>query len=100
MGYESQQPRAPAPSAGLHAASATAAAQTLKAVATPSRLLILSLLRREPCTASVPVTDVGMETSQLSTKASIFGRPAVKPIRALPGWPLSAGGTAGNRELP
>ena len=55
-----------APPAQLTAASAAAVAATLQALATPSRLLILAALRREPCTPSRLAEQVGMEQSAVS----------------------------------
>ena len=55
-----------APAAVLDAASAAAVAETLQALATPSRLLILARLRREPCTVTQLAQDVGMEQSAVS----------------------------------
>ena len=55
-----------APVAVLDAASAAAVAETLQALATPSRLLILARLRHEPCTVTQLAQDVGMEQSAVS----------------------------------
>jgi DNA-binding transcriptional ArsR family regulator len=55
-----------APAAVLDAASAAAVAETLQALATPSRLLILARLRHEPCTVTQLAKDVGMEQSAVS----------------------------------
>jgi DNA-binding transcriptional ArsR family regulator len=55
-----------APPAQLTAASAASVAATLQALATPSRLLILAALRREPCTPSQLAEQVGMEQSAVS----------------------------------
>jgi DNA-binding transcriptional ArsR family regulator len=60
-----QQPEA-VPPAELDAASAASVAQTMQALAAPSRLLILSRLRREPCTVTRLAADVGMEQSAVS----------------------------------
>ena len=54
------------PPAELDAASAAAVAQTMQALAAPSRLLILSRLRREPCPVGQLAADVGMEQSAVS----------------------------------
>lgn len=55
-----------APAAQLTAASAASVAATLQALATPSRLLILAALRREPCTPSRLAEQLGMEQSAVS----------------------------------
>jgi DNA-binding transcriptional ArsR family regulator len=54
------------PPAVLDAASAAMVAQTLQALAAPSRLLILSRLRRGPCSVSQLAADIGMEQSAVS----------------------------------
>ncbi|MCZ7415420.1 MULTISPECIES: ArsR/SmtB family transcription factor [unclassified Streptomyces] len=56
----------PAPSAHLDADSAAKVAETLQALATPSRLLILARLREGPCAATELATAVGMEQSACS----------------------------------
>ena len=66
MGHESQSPAGHAPPAVLDAASAVQVAETLQALATPSRLLILARLRREPCSVTQLSRDVGMEQSAVS----------------------------------
>ena len=67
MGHKTQpQPEAQAPPAVLDAASAASVAQTMQALAAPSRLLILSRLRRGPCTVTRLAADVGMEQSAVS----------------------------------
>ena len=67
MGHKtSQPPDSQAPPAELDAASAASVAQTMQALAAPSRLLILSRLRREPCTVSRLAADIGMEQSAVS----------------------------------
>ena len=67
MGHKSQQPQdEPAPPAALDAASAALVAQTMQALATPSRLLILARLRREPCSVTRLAADIGMEQSAVS----------------------------------
>jgi ArsR family transcriptional regulator, nickel/cobalt-responsive transcriptional repressor len=67
MGHKMQQPPgAQAPVAALDAASAALVAQTMQALAAPSRLLILSRLRREPCTVTQLAADIGMEQSAVS----------------------------------
>lgn len=54
------------PPAVLDAASAASVAETLQALATPSRLLILTRLRREACSVTQLAQDVGMEQSAVS----------------------------------
>jgi DNA-binding transcriptional ArsR family regulator len=54
------------PPAELDAASAASVAQTMQALAAPSRLLILSRLRREPCPVGQLAADIGMEQSAVS----------------------------------
>jgi DNA-binding transcriptional ArsR family regulator len=67
VGHKTQpQPEAQAPPAVLDAASAASVAQTMQALAAPSRLLILSRLRRGPCTVTRLAADVGMEQSAVS----------------------------------
>lgn len=55
-----------APPAELDPASAASVAQTMQALAAPSRLLILSRLRREPCSVSQLAADIDMEQSAVS----------------------------------
>lgn len=59
-------PRERAPQAVLDAASAVAVAETLQALATPSRLLILVRLRRGACTVTELAQEIGMEQSAVS----------------------------------
>ncbi len=66
MGHKTQQPQTEVPQAELDAASAASVAQTMQALAAPSRLLILSRLRREPCTVTRLAADIGMEQSAVS----------------------------------
>jgi ArsR family transcriptional regulator, nickel/cobalt-responsive transcriptional repressor len=67
MGHKSQEPQdEQAPPAALDAASAALVAQTMQALATPSRLLILARLRREPCSVTQLANDIGMEQSAVS----------------------------------
>jgi len=66
VGHKTQQPQPQAPQAELDAASAASVAQTMQALAAPSRLLILSRLRREPCTVTRLAADIGMEQSAVS----------------------------------
>jgi ArsR family transcriptional regulator, nickel/cobalt-responsive transcriptional repressor len=54
------------PPAALDAASAAAVAETMQALAAPSRLLILARLRRGPCTVTTLAADVGMAQSAVS----------------------------------
>lgn len=54
------------PPAVLDAASAAQVAETLQALATPSRLLILARLRREAASVTQLAADVGMEQSAVS----------------------------------
>jgi DNA-binding transcriptional ArsR family regulator len=54
------------PRARLDAVSAASVAETLQALATPSRLLILSELRREPRSVNELAGAVGMEQSAVS----------------------------------
>lgn len=55
-----------APPARLDAASAALVADTLQALTTPSRLLILSRLREAPSTVTELIESVGMEQSAIS----------------------------------
>lgn len=67
MGHKTRQPsQEQAPAAELDAASAALVAQTMQALAAPSRLLILSRLRRAPCSVTQLAADVGMEQSAVS----------------------------------
>jgi ArsR family transcriptional regulator, nickel/cobalt-responsive transcriptional repressor len=67
MGHRSQQERdEQAPPAALDAAGAALVAQTMQALAAPSRLLILARLRREPCSVTRLAADIGMEQSAVS----------------------------------
>lgn|SRR6185312_15396580 len=59
-------PRERAPQAVLDAASAAAVAETLQALATPSRLLILVRLRRGACSVTELSRQIGMEQSAVS----------------------------------
>jgi ArsR family transcriptional regulator, nickel/cobalt-responsive transcriptional repressor len=54
------------PRAALDAASAVAVAETMQALAAPSRLLILARLRRGSCTVTTLAADVGMAQSAVS----------------------------------
>jgi DNA-binding transcriptional ArsR family regulator len=59
-------PRERAPQAVLDAASAAKVAETLQALATPSRLLILVRLRRGACAVTELAEEIGMEQSAVS----------------------------------
>lgn len=54
------------PQAELDAGSAAVVAETMQALAAPSRLLMLARLRRGPCTVTALAADVGMEQSAVS----------------------------------
>ncbi len=54
------------PPARLDAESAAAVAETLQALAAPSRLLILSQLRQGPSTVTALITSLGLEQSAVS----------------------------------
>ena len=56
----------PIPAAVLNAGSAAAVAETMQALAAPSRLLMLARLRREPCSVTTLAADVGMAQSAVS----------------------------------
>jgi ArsR family transcriptional regulator, nickel/cobalt-responsive transcriptional repressor len=60
------------PPAELDTAAAALVAQTMQALATPSRLLILSRLRREPCPVGQLAADIGMEPSAVSHQLRIL----------------------------
>ena len=57
---------APGPAGPLDTESAATVAATLQALATPSRLLILTRLRQGPCPVSELAEAVGMEQSAVS----------------------------------
>jgi DNA-binding transcriptional ArsR family regulator len=59
-------PRERAPQAVLDAVSAAKVAETLQALATPSRLLILVRLRRGACAVTELAQEIGMEQSAVS----------------------------------
>jgi ArsR family transcriptional regulator, nickel/cobalt-responsive transcriptional repressor len=63
MGHGADSTREPAE---LDAHSAATVAETLQALATPSRLLILSRLRQGPCAVTELALAVGMEQSAVS----------------------------------
>ena len=60
------------PTAQLDAETAKAAAATLQALAAPSRLLILSRLRRGACTVGELASAVGMERSAVSHQLRVL----------------------------
>jgi DNA-binding transcriptional ArsR family regulator len=67
MGHEARERTGRrTPPAALDAATAASVAETLQALATPSRLLILARLRREPCSVTQLSADIGMEQSAVS----------------------------------
>jgi DNA-binding transcriptional ArsR family regulator len=66
MGHGAAPANTPVPHTRLDADSAARVATTLQALATPSRLLILSRLREGPCAATELATEVGMEQSACS----------------------------------
>ena len=59
-------PRNPVPRAALDAGSAAVVAETMQALAAPSRLLMLARLRLGPCTVTTLAADVGMAPSAVS----------------------------------
>ena len=63
---QDETPAEPVPHAALDAAKAAAVAETLQALATPSRLLILARLRQAPCPVTELAEAVGMEQSAVS----------------------------------
>lgn len=60
------------PPARLDAETAKAAAETLQALAAPSRLLILSRLRQGSCTVGELASAVGMERSAVSHQLRVL----------------------------
>ncbi|MGW0039922.1 ArsR/SmtB family transcription factor [Gordonia sp. NPDC003376] len=56
----------PTPSASLDAASAATVAETLQALASPNRLLILTRLRQGPCAVTDLAEAVGMDQPAVS----------------------------------
>jgi ArsR family transcriptional regulator, nickel/cobalt-responsive transcriptional repressor len=67
MGHVTRRPADDrVPPAELDAAAAASVAQTMQALAAPSRLLILSRLRREPCSVGRLAADIEMEQSAVS----------------------------------
>ena len=65
-------PERRAPPATLDAASAVLVAQTMQALAAPSRLLILVRLRREPSSVTRLAADIGMEQSAVSHQLRVL----------------------------
>src|SRR5215469_22305 len=61
-----RSPGDPIPRAVLNAVSAAAVAETMQALAAPSRLLILARLRHAPCSVTTLAADVGMAQSAVS----------------------------------
>ena len=59
-------PGGPVPRAALNAGSAAAVAETMQALAAPSRLLMLARLRQGPCTVTTLAADVGRAQSAVS----------------------------------
>jgi DNA-binding transcriptional ArsR family regulator len=66
MGHGAAPAKNAVPRTRLDAGSAARVANTLQALATPSRLLILSRLREGSCPATELATEVGMEQSACS----------------------------------
>jgi DNA-binding transcriptional ArsR family regulator len=66
MGHAVHAKREAAPAARLDAASAAKVANTLQALATTSRLLILTRLREAPCAVTDLAGAIGMEQSAVS----------------------------------
>ena len=66
MGHGAEPPASRVPRSRLTADNAAKVAATLQALATPSRLLILSRLREGPLPATELATEVGMEQSACS----------------------------------
>jgi ArsR family transcriptional regulator, nickel/cobalt-responsive transcriptional repressor len=66
MGHEATAGAEAAPAVRLDAASAAKIATTLQALATPSRLMILTRLREAPCTVTDLADSAGMEQSAVS----------------------------------
>jgi ArsR family transcriptional regulator, nickel/cobalt-responsive transcriptional repressor len=66
MGHGAAPAKDAVPRTRLDADSAARVATTLQALATPSRLLILSRLREGPCAATELAAEVGMEQSACS----------------------------------
>ena len=66
MGHGAREEEPVVPVTRLDAASAAKVATTLQALATPSRLLILTRLREAPCTVTALAEAVEMEQSAVS----------------------------------
>ena len=66
MGHGAREQETIAPATRLDAATAAKVATTLQALATPSRLLILTRLREAPCTVSALAEAIEMEQSAVS----------------------------------
>jgi DNA-binding transcriptional ArsR family regulator len=66
MGHKATGEEEAAPAARLDAASAAKIATTLQALATPSRLMILTRLREGPCTVTDLAESAGMGQSAVS----------------------------------
>ena len=66
MGHKAAVGDDPAPATRLDSASAEKIATTLQALATPSRLMILTRLREAPCTVTDLAESTGMEQSAVS----------------------------------
>lgn len=60
------------PVASLDAAAAVKVAETLQALASPNRLLILTRLRQSPCTVTELSGAVGMEQSAVSNQLRLL----------------------------
>jgi ArsR family transcriptional regulator, nickel/cobalt-responsive transcriptional repressor len=61
-----------APAATLDHAAAVKVAETLQALASPNRLLILTRLRQSPCTVTDLSTAVGMEQPAVSNQLRLL----------------------------
>ena len=66
MGHKNATGEDPAPATRLDAAAAAKIATTLQALATPSRLMILTRLREASCTVTDLAESTGMEQSAVS----------------------------------
>jgi DNA-binding transcriptional ArsR family regulator len=66
MGHKTAAGEDPAPATRLDAASAAKIATTLQALATPSRLMLLTRLREAPCTVTDLAESTGMGQSAVS----------------------------------
>jgi len=73
MAHQTRKPPEPrVPPATLDAASATLVAQTMQALAAPSRLLILARLRQGPCSVTRLAADIGMGQSAVSHQLRVL----------------------------